>query len=733
MLDNLRQKIQGLRIVKSSDEKLLDSLVALNKDLTDEEGALIQFNSERAIKGMQNIRAILSGYGMSGDVGSVFSAAVAYDMEKVQAAAQTQYKEQVKYYKQGVNQTILAAMRLAESTLEMEGDLFSGIVSPIELSLTARVWVTAHDKALMKDLNDLLRAWNVVRTICNAWQDMEYYSAFYVSHAWKDGVPVPIHWSPKRVAVGNVGGFYSQTFSYLPANRKKITGDEAQTALEFFETVTGKSWNDWPQGQGGAKLKPEFLTWEHFMKPRHKVYPYPWVAKGATPAYTRQIIEEMRLALVQGVMNQLWVLTVEDPQPREISKLKTVIGGNRAERIGFLIWRAGLKVDIYSPNTIEQLLLPDAWWAATLDMFRRVGRPVRIVAGENPQRSGQSSSDAEIDVRILQNKAMGHRQIVAEKIVLDLIRQWANQNNKAAVIDALNKGKIMVHMTPIQLFLGEDLQKIWGPMWDKGMTSIRTIHAALGIDTDFEAEMLEQEKTDGYDETFVARQQFAQRVATPQGEVTKSPFGGRPPGSEEIKAAMEDISPRILSSFEEIDKSEDPEERKRRVTAFIALLTALIGAHMRSAYREGYAAAGGWQTVSEDKMKKAILWEQGYIDNFETALLQHVEFGESAETERYRAELHPKSSWKRAYMDGVFQAKEEAGWRFWQRVLRPGASKSGPCEVCTRDSKVWHPISEPFWDHPYGVCSLQMVRFMQSGLDGWEAISAENVEVPLVY
>jgi len=704
MLDELRQKIKGLHITRTADEKLLDDLVALNKEIAaDEEGTIIQFNRDRAVKRMQEIRGVLSVYGLEGDVGNTIAAAASYDIENVRAAAANQYKKQQSLYGASVSRRILAAMRLAEDTLDLEGDLFAGIVSPIELSLTARVWVTARDQGLMKEINDLLRAWNVTQ-------------------------------SPKRVAIANVGGFYGQMFSYLPPNKDKIKGDESQTALEFFEAVTGKEWNDWPQSpNGGAKLISEYLSWLHFMKPPHKVYPYPWVAKGATPAYTRQIIEEMRLALVQGVMNQLWVMTVEEPQPREISKLKSVISANRAERIGFLIWRAGLKVDVYSPNAIEQLLLPDAWWAATLDMFRRVGRPIRIVAGENPQRSGQSSNDAEIDTRILQNKAMGHRQVVAEKIVLDLIRQWANLTKNKAAIDAIKGGQIMVHMTPIQLFLGEDLTKIWGPMWDRGMTSIRTIHAALGIDTDFEAEMLKLEEKEGFEDIFIARQQFAQRVATPKGEVTNSPPGGRPPNTEEVKAAMEDISPRILAAFDEIDEAEEEEDRKRKVTAFIALLTALIGAHMRSAYREGYANAGGWKTVSEDKMKQAIMWEQGYIDNFEAALIDHVNLGESVSGERYRAELHPKSAWKRAYMDGVFQAKEEAGWRYWQRVLRPEASKTGPCEVCREDSKVWHPISEPFWDHPYGVCSLQMVRFMRTGLDGWEAISAENVNVPLVY
>lgn len=725
---DFRTKVASIFNRKITTETILDDLQEINKSLV-EEGGLVPFNRDRAIDSMRQIRQMLSSYGLNEKEGDTFSAAVAFDVEKITASAANDVKRQEAKYKMSVNQRILAAMRLAEETMDLEGDLFSAIVSPIELSLQSRVWVTARDQAMMQDINDVLRAWNVQETICSAWQDMEYYSAFYLSHVWEDGVPTPIHWSPKRVAVNYPGGFYSQMFSYLPTNTKEMKGDAAQTALEFFEAATGKTWNEFQQGTEGARLKPEYLTWEHFLKPRHKVYPYPWLAKAATPAYTRQIIEEMRLALVQGVMNQLWVMTIEEPHSGEVKRLKDVISTNRAERVGYLIWRAGLKVDIYSPTAIEQLLLPEAWWSATLDMFRRVGRPVRIVAGESPQKGGQSGNEAEIDTRILQNKAMGHRQIVAEKVVLDLLRQWSKLEGGKGIQEALAKGSISVNMTPIQLFLGEDLEKIWGPMWERGMASIRTIHAGLGIDTDFETAMLEQEKKDGYEDIYIARQQFAQRVATPAGEVTRSPEGGRPPGAQ---AAVDDITERVLAAYDQIDAAEE-RDKERNVLAFIALLTALIRVHMTGAYREGYSVVGGSRAISKDRMDAAIQWEQDYIDKFSVDLLGLVEKELSVSGERYRASLHPLASWKRAYMDGVFQAKEEDGWRYWQRVLQPLASESGPCQVCIDDSKNWHPISEAFWDHPYGVCSAQFVKFMQTSADGWESLSREFIEVPLVY
>jgi len=359
-------------------ESMLDDLVAINTEVREKEGDFVPFNMRRAVDGMRDIREVLASYMFEETQGDVVTAAVAYDIERVTAAANTQYEKQVAIHGVGINQRILAAMRLAEDTMDLEGDLFAGIMAPIELSLTSRVWVTARDKALMEQINDLLQVWNVMETICSAWQDMEYYSAFYVSHAWSDGRPTPIHWSPKRVAVGSIGGFYNQSFSYLPANKDKLD-DKTGVADAFYKVVTGKTWNEWAEKEGGSLLLPEFLSWKHFLKLKHKVYPYPWVAKGATPAYTRQIIEEMRLGLVQGVMNQLWVMTIEEPHAGEVKRLKEVISAGRAERVGYLIWRAGLKVDVYSPNAIEQLLMPEAWWGATLDMFRRVGRVLFVL------------------------------------------------------------------------------------------------------------------------------------------------------------------------------------------------------------------------------------------------------------------------------------------------------------------------------------------------------------------
>lgn len=460
------------------------------------------------------------------------------------------------------------------------------------------------------------------------------------------------------------------------------------------------------------------------------MYPYPWLAKASTPVYTRQVIEEMRLALVQGMINQLWVMTIDNPAPKEVSRLKSVIATNRAERVGFLLWRSGLDVNVYHPESIEQLLLPDAWWSATLDIFRRIGRTVRIVSGESATRGGMGSIDAEIDVRIAQNKAMAHRDLVARKVVLDLVRQWGEETKNGKAVQAVAEGKIDVHTSPIQLFLGEDLKNIWGPMWDRGMASARTIHASIGLDTDTETELLKAEQEQGYDEIYVARQQFAQRVATPGGDVTRSSEPGRPEG-EFAKAAVDDVERQLLTAYGEMEAEEDDGDKRQKALAFIVLLSTLMRAHIRNAYLVGYGEAGGDREALEANVARAIDWEMGYIEGYRDDLLKQIDGGKPLSSLRFRVTQHVQASYKRGYMDGVFQAKEEDGWTHWRRVLRPWASKSGPCPICIEDSKNWHPISEPFWDHPYGVCSMQVVRFMRSSA-GWVAEDRSNIEVPLV-
>lgn len=712
------------------DEKLLNDLVTLNKEAQEDiQGTSVRFNLGRAVQTMRDIRATLSGlYGIDNDaIGKVAAAEYSFHMETIRATAQAEYDRQMSNFQRSVDSKILAAQRLAEDT-QTEGDVFAAIVSPIELGMNGRVWVSGADEGAVDEINGLLTAWDVMSTITAAWQDMETYSAFYVLHKWKDGVPTPVHFSPKRVAVGPDTGFGPLSFTFLGPR----AGDELQTDIMLAEAPMGREWNEWMQGMMGKPLPMDSLSWIHFLKPKHKMYPYPWLAKAATPVYTRQIIEEMRLALVQGIINQLWVMTIENPLPNEVSRLKSVISANRAERVGFLLWRAGLKVDVYGPESIEQLLLPDSWWTATLDIFRRIGRTIRIVSGESAQRSGQGSTDPEIDVRVAQNKAMAHRAVVANKIVLDLIRQWSKQQGGPALGKMLEKGELGVHLTPIQLFLGEELKDLWGPMWDRGMASVRTIHAALGLDTDSETKQMETEKTAGFDEIYQARQQFAQRVATPSGEVTRSAEPGRPEG-QSATAAVQQVEQQLQDAFAAIDDADEQEERRRRVLAFIILLETLIRAHIREAYSAGYNAVQGGATPSSAGMDMAITWEQQFIDGFREDLLAAVDMGKKVgPSEGYRVSQHVQASWRRGYMDGVFQAKREDGWLYWQRVLRPWASKTGPCEICREDSKRWHPISEPFWDHPYGVCSAQVVRFMRTSTDGWEAYDRQMVEVPLM-
>ena len=728
------------------DEALLKEWVEVNRALDDMGDILPFFDTNRALRQSRQIRASLSPFaGSDENVEKILSVGAAAEQELLRARAAADYKEQKDYYPgRAVQSNILAAQHVAEDILQLEGDVFAAVTSPIELGGDSEVWITCPDKKLAQDINDRMRAWDVVDTINAAWLDMETYSAFYLSRTWDQDKERPqvIHWSPKRIAVGPFDdglGFHQFNFlapkDYVtkPGEGEKERGDLKQLVTEFFNVETATDWNDWQQSGLGYMLRDDKLTWCHFMKPRHQVYPYPWLAKAATPVYTRQIIEEMRLALVQGVMAQLWVMTIDNPISGEVKRLKEVLATNRAERVGFLIWRGGLDVNTYMPQAIQDLLMPELWWNCTLDIFRRMGRTIRIVSGEAGTTKGTGGKDAEVDVQIAQRKAMAHRSIVAKKVVVDLIRQWGEFGTGGQeATKMVDSGKLRIHLSPIELFLGQVLTDLWGPMWDKGIASVHTIQSAMGLDTETETALLEEEKKDGYDELYVARQQFAQRFATPGGEVTRSPEPGRPPEGEQVKAAR-DPTAELESAFDQIDETGDPEERRRRVTAFITLLTALIHIHMRQAYAQGYDELYGEQGIRKDMLDVALRWEDAYITDFENDLMLAVDTGKMViPSEKYRVAQHVQSSWKRGYMDGVFQVKGEQGWGYWRRVLRPWASKTGPCETCIEDSKIWHPITEPFWDHPYGVCSSQLVRFMRTSTDGWDSYDRTQVAVPLV-
>jgi len=153
------------------------------------------------------------------------------------------------------------------------------------------------------------------------------------------------------------------------------------------------------------------------------------------------------------------------------------------------------------------------------------------------------------------------------------------------------------------------------------------------------------------------------------------------------------------------------EERGDAIIAFRDTMRSLNREYIGKGYIEGYQLGGGFGEPERGRIDSAIQWNNDYLDNFVEDLLTNSEDERIISGWKNRARLYAREGHKKGFMVGIFQAMEEHGARGWRRVLHPELSEAGPCDDCIADSRLTHPITTPFFDHVWGVCSSQSVYF----------------------
>jgi hypothetical protein len=127
---------------------------------------------------------------------------------------------------------------------------------------------------------------------------------------------------------------------------------------------------------------------------------------------------------------------------------------------------------------------------------------------------------------------------------------------------------------------------------------------------------------------------------------------------------------------------------------------------------EGYNLAGGAHLpLDTSLLVQAANKQLGFARKFEFS---------DAELDPVRASMYAREAAHIGHVAGEQQAMRERGARRWRRVLHPELSKTGPCEACTADAELTHPIDQVFWEpHPLGVCSVQGIVY-DLGPDSFE-------------
>jgi len=598
---------------------------------------------------------------------------------------------------------IRAMMLLAEAYDMIEGDFHEILTTPIALGLT-KIRIDCPEVKVRQIYEDLYTALKMQNKVKYNWLYGATHGQGYPLEVWDGASPQVITYlDPKAVNVGNPLLFGRRSMSLEDEAYKKrlVAQNEPMLIYDSF----GSNWNSFEVYGNNIPLNPEFVTQLHIDKWPHTRYAIPPVARAYRSITTRQRLEEMVLATIEGVKNQLWLFTKERFARGEAAALDSVLQETRGDHLGYLIW-PDLEVKQFVPGSIDALLAPEKWFDLTRHIFRQLGISMYVVSGELP---GGTRGNPEIDVRLLMQKLEDDRTRQIEWLD-DFNRKFAKKNN----ID-LKKYPVSVRFT-LNTFGKEDLIKnTLATLATFGQISSHTFLKEVGYDYDMEREYKEEEVP--YMHLFGPMRSFAQTATNRFGETKTTESSGqmgRTPDAQNpeqlMKASIEDYQAAISRSYRDVKEAKSKEDREKAIAAFVASLMMANVSFMADAYREGYSEAGGIGEPSPERMEAIALWNNQYAENFRDDMLEALAAEEFPDFE-WRANLYAPQGWRLSYIAGMFQAKKEQGITGWQRVIHPEMSQSGSCEWCIADSQVIHSIDEEFSDHPHGYCGLRWLNF----------------------
>ena len=615
---------------------------------------------------------------------------------------------------------ILAMMKLAETFPLVEGDVYQAMICPIDLGLT-NIDPSCKDKGLENEVIDLYDRLDMQELADINWLYTQTYGQGFPLENWeKNDLVAVLYPNPKHVHIGSAFGFGPRSMG-LESDVKLRERLLKETNPPMWVDVQGPAWNEYKaMGTGTLPLKADVVTHLHVRKLPHNRYAIPPIARAYRTISTRQVLESMIRATIEGISTQLWLyrkIQGEKFMRGEVAALEDKLQASRGDTIRHFVW-PDLEIEQYIPKAIDQLLANDKWLALTYHIFRQLGINIYVVSGE---RASQVRGDPLVDIkvfmaRIEQDK---RRQIRWVQSVTD---KWTQKQGKAAKENPV-KVRFKMSAFDAEAMIRDRLM----PLMTLGLLDIQTALEEANYDYDVITTRKKEQEPIRY--LYMPQASFAQvgpGSREQPGRVVESDSSrGRTPDSQNpnalLKASIEDYGYAISRSFEDVKKAEDDDKKRAAIAAFIATLMLTNRTQMTDAYRRGYFDAGGRQEPMPDRIEATVAWNNDYARNFEKDMLAAVEAGEDLGQFEDRAGMYSPQGFKKAFMAGVFQSKRyEQGYTGWRRMLHPELSKSGPCSWCIADSQIIHPIEEEFTDHPLGVCTVSaFLSFYRGGASSY--------------
>lgn len=612
---------------------------------------------------------------------------------------------------QPIPASILSAMKLAEYFCEVEGDLWQTIEIPADIGLQG-LQIEGTNADTFKQLYDEMEMSQAIEDI---WLTTEIYGNAFPYTIW-DETPQIVTFDPKYVQVGEqpfasysiTGDLVAGLEQNLRTHRDEAVYKELTESL--FPNVNEKSF-----AAGLIPLPADRIRHIRARGVRFWRYTLPPLARIFRTISTRQVLEEMIRATIEGMRNQLWVFKLGDvehqPRPGEITALRNVVNASSGQRTGALVWSGNLVVEQHAPK-VDAALANDKWQMLTRHIFRQRGIAPSVVSGEYDKSGGGSQSD--LDVQLVVMRVERQRENILRYL------RWFNaeyMKHQGKSATAQKELPTLRYERPA-IELSDLIKNRLMPLVTAGLLSDTTALSESGHAYDVELGNKKKEKVNA--EMFAPKPSFAQMTVnpnTPEKQANTDATRGRTPDAQANPTGKEKGSaqaPRKMGlKASDLTGNQqkivtlydttilDPKNGEDRAK-FFAGLKSLIQEISQDGYQRGYVEGEGRGDPDPHRMDQAGIWSLAFMSFF----AQDMAAGNGSPAQwRRRAAQYGLETERRALGLGLQQAAQEDGYTLWHRVLGPD-----PCPVCARDSGMLYSINTPWFEfHPDGACGASVV------------------------
>jgi len=633
-------------------------------------------------------------------------------------------------------------MQRSEHFFWQEGDLAQSFYVPMELTLQ-HVYAVSDDVEIAALLNDAFGddigcdlRWHLSEIdLCAA-----VFGQSFPLEIWDDKgeKPVPeniIPLYPPDVWVGQRTSRVNFNLSLPPPGGEWTEEDKKQ--LQAIEVCLQPKWSEAYQAGNNIRIKPELCRPVRWHSLSFQRYAHPPIASMFRPITTRVLVEEARRATIEGFRHQLWLVQVGDVErrgtPGEIAHMRTELGKLQGQRVSTLLWNGNAFIETIAPKPLDAMMDDTLWLSITLDIMRRRGISLSLISGESPAK-GAGRGDVDIDIRMLLMR-LGWRRYWLMRWAKGLMRRvmeadagnfWQRR--------AARKAKTTLRMEPTPEEVARIIEEQMEPLIGIGQVSTHTVLRAANLD--WESELRYKQLEEPHSHLFTPPVTFKQQAMLPGGETSETASPRRSQEQTERNELEKQIKAAVFGQEQD---GEDTRAQKlyRAWLAFMWSLAVLgaeeavaelreeVARRMMEAAALGYERVGGVGEVEDAWIQRGISRILGYAPGLE------MDWELMSETrKRWRLGLYAQEGMRIGYVLGAQQgAREVHGADFWQRILRPERSATGPCVACQEDSFHLHSINEPFFEyHPNGVCTAQALAFFR--VDTGEPALVE-VDIPI--